>query len=99
MKRPLLNHALETAVTIAGGQAALARAVGVRQGHVWDWLFTSGRPPPASCRAIEAATGVRCEALREDLSWERDNHGRVTGYRVVLAPSDSVTKPTPCAEQ
>jgi DNA-binding transcriptional regulator YdaS (Cro superfamily) len=85
-------------VQIAGGQAALARAVGVKQGHVWDWLFTSGKPPPATCPAIEVATGVRCEELRDDLAWERDDRGRVTGYRVVLPLCNTVSESATSAE-
>ncbi len=99
MKRPLLNEALEAAVQVAGSQAALARAVGVKQGHVWDWLFVSGRPPPATCPAIEQATGVRCERLRMDLMWERNDRGDVTGYRVELAPRDAVSESPTCTEQ
>jgi DNA-binding transcriptional regulator YdaS (Cro superfamily) len=67
----LASFGLEEAVKRAGGQSALAKAVGVKQGHVWDWL-NSQVVPTLRCAAIEAATGVRCEELRPDLHWVRD---------------------------
>lgn len=65
--------ALQTAVDLAGGQAALASAIGVKQQHVWNWLNRPGAKVPAEyCPAIERATGarVRCEDLRDDVAWE-----------------------------
>ena len=70
------------AINLAGGQAALARAIGVRQGHVWSWLNRDMQVPFAHCVSIEASTGVRCEDLRPDVDWDRDDSGTVTGYRV-----------------
>lgn len=74
---------VQKAVDLAGGQTALASAVGgkVRQGHVWNWL-QSGRVPEAHCPAVERITGIKCEELRPDVDWERDRRGRVTAYRV-----------------
>jgi DNA-binding transcriptional regulator YdaS (Cro superfamily) len=85
MARPILNPAVVRAADIAGGQSALARIVGVKQGHVWDWIYSTGLPPPVHCPAIEIATGVTCEELRADLLWERDDDRRVTAYRVPLS--------------
>lgn len=84
MERTVKNEAMSRAISAAGGQTALARRIGpgIKQGHVWDWTFTNGRPPPGHCPAIESATGVRCEELRPDLEWERDDAGAVIAYRV-----------------
>ena len=61
--------ALEKAVRLVGGQTALAKAVAVKQGHVWWWLNKSGKAPAEKCIDIERATGgaVRREDLRPDL--------------------------------
>jgi len=59
--------ALERAVALAGGQAALARLVGVRQPHIWNWLHRNGRVPAERVIAVEAATGVPRHELRPDI--------------------------------
>jgi DNA-binding transcriptional regulator YdaS (Cro superfamily) len=58
---------IELAVEIAGGQAALARAIGgeVKQQHVWYWLNKGAAVPAEHCGAIEAATNGR--VTRKDL--------------------------------
>jgi DNA-binding transcriptional regulator YdaS (Cro superfamily) len=64
---------LKIAVDAAGGQAALAAAIGVKQQHVWNWLNREGaRVPAEHCPAIERATqgAVRCEDLRPDVAWD-----------------------------
>lgn len=55
-----------------GGQAGLARAIGVQQQHVWNWINRSGNVPAEHCPAIERATAgaVRCEDLRPDVAWD-----------------------------
>ena len=63
---------LERAVDIAGGQTALAKAIGgsVKQAHVWNWLnISKGRVPAEHCSAIELATGglVTRQQLRPDV--------------------------------
>jgi DNA-binding transcriptional regulator YdaS (Cro superfamily) len=73
---------LHEAVRIAGGQAALARKLNLKQGHVWDWLNRNSGAPLEHCPAIEAETGVPCEQLRDDVTWLRTNDGRVSGYVV-----------------
>lgn len=48
---------LEKAIEICGGQTALAKAVGIRQPNVWNWLHRAqGIVPAEYCRAIEQAT-------------------------------------------
>lgn len=46
----------------------------------------------SECRLIEQFTGglVRCEELRDDVYWDRDDAGAVTGYRVRFPTDDSV---------
>jgi len=63
-------NALKNAVALAGGQTALARLIGVKQAHVWNWLQT-GRVPAERCIQIEKAThgAVLCEDLRPDIEW------------------------------
>jgi len=61
--------ALRRAVEKVGGQSALARACGVKQGHVWHWLNKSLRVPAEHVLAVEAATGsaVSRQELRPDI--------------------------------
>lgn len=61
---------IKLACRIVGSDAALARALGVTKGAVWQWTH-SGRVPVARCPAIEALTkgAVRCESLRPDVDW------------------------------
>lgn len=71
-----MNKHLARAVTIMGGQSALARAIGSTQGAVWQWL--NGKQFPAHrCALVESATRglVTCEQLRPDLDWMRDDQG------------------------
>lgn len=71
------NYLIE-AISIAGGQAALARAIRLKiptskisQGHIWAWLSAVRkgrlRPPAEYCAAIEAATGIPKNMLRPDI--------------------------------
>lgn len=77
--------ALTEAIEAAGGVSKLAALLGARQSVVSNWRARE-QVPADQCPAVEAATGVRCEALRPDLTWQRDPEGRVTGY-VVSVPS------------
>ena len=74
------NPALHLAVSIAGGQSSLARAVNknIKNGHnpisqrnVWAWLYRNQTcaPPAEYCAAIEAATNgeVTRQQLRPDI--------------------------------
>ncbi|MBI5910370.1 MAG: helix-turn-helix domain-containing protein [Betaproteobacteria bacterium] len=62
-------QALRRAVEKAGGQSALARACGVKQGHVWHWINKSLRVPAEHVLSVEAATGgtVTRHELRPDI--------------------------------
>ena len=62
-------NALERAVEICGGQTGLARACGVKQGHVWNWLRRDKLLPAERAIQIEAATAgaVTREELRPDI--------------------------------
>lgn len=51
------KKALFEAVTICGGQVALARKLGISQGHLWSWMHRDKKVPAERCAAIEAATG------------------------------------------
>lgn len=66
--RKPLNEALATACRIAGGQSALAKALGRKQGTVWEWLHISGVVPTDVSMKIEDITGVPAEALNADLA-------------------------------
>lgn len=63
------KRALERAITCLGGQAALGRACGKAQGHVWWWLHRAKRVPAEHVLAIETATKglVTRHDLRPDL--------------------------------
>ena len=59
---------LQKAIKIAGGQTALARAIGTNQSTLWTWLNRAdGNAAPEYCRRIEAATGVSRYELRQDV--------------------------------
>ena len=75
--------ALDEAIRKAGGPAKLAAAIGVRPNVVTNWRMREN-VPEEHCPAIEAATGVRCERMRADVVWTRDEAGQVTGYHVPL---------------
>lgn len=59
--------ALINAVKVAGGQQALAKKIGVSQGHLWCWLNRDKRIPAERVLAIEAATGISRHELRPDI--------------------------------
>jgi DNA-binding transcriptional regulator YdaS (Cro superfamily) len=75
-------NAIERAIDIAGGQSALARALGgsVKQAHVWYWK-ENGEVPPEHCIAIEIAT-----------------EGKVSRYELrpdVFGPEPASASPSP----
>lgn len=69
------HEALRKAIEIAGGQAALAKAVGKSQGHVWFWLNEAKKISPTVAIKIEKATGgqVSRASLCPELSPEFDS--------------------------
>jgi len=62
-------QALERAIELLGGQAALGKAVGKSQAHVWSWLHRSKRVPADMAIRVETATNgqVLRQELRPDL--------------------------------
>ncbi len=62
------------AIEAVGSQAELARRLGVFTQHVHNW--TKRGLPPDRCESVEAVTGIRCEDLRPDYEWTRDDAGR-----------------------
>lgn len=62
-----MEVALNEAVAVAGGQAALARAIGVSQPSVWHWVNKSRKVAAEYVLKVEAATGVHRRRLRPDL--------------------------------
>ncbi|MBK0115410.1 MULTISPECIES: YdaS family helix-turn-helix protein [unclassified Delftia] len=64
------HDALLAAIKKAGGQAALARLIGKKQGHVSYWLDSGNGVPAEYCPLIEEGTGVLCEQLRPRVRWD-----------------------------
>jgi len=58
---------LNRAVSVAGGQLALAKKIGTSQSRVWNWLNRDSRIPAEFVLPIERATGVSRHELRPDL--------------------------------
>lgn len=81
---------LQQAVALMGGQTATARALGVSQSLIAQWIARDrdpqqrkGRPLPEEyCPAIEQVCGIRCEQLRPEIIWTRNEGGQITGYHV-----------------
>lgn len=63
------------------------RGSSATQSLVSQWEQEKTGITPDRAREIEAATAgeVRCDDLRPDLEWTRDDQGRVTGFHVRLA--------------
>ena len=71
-----MKNPLQKAVEITGGQTGLAKLIGIRQSHVWNWLNRSlGIVPAEYCIKIEQAT--RGLVTRYDL--RPDVFGESTG--------------------
>ena len=49
-------EAFQKAVDVVGSQAAMAKAIGVKPQHVWNWLNRDKDIPAEKVLAIEAAT-------------------------------------------
>jgi DNA-binding transcriptional regulator YdaS (Cro superfamily) len=71
MLRAMDKQALISACDFVGGQAALARALGIKPPTVNQWIKAERPVPAERCPAIERATAgrVRCEDLRPDVDW------------------------------
>lgn len=63
------QSALQKAVEVAGSQAELARRIGKKQAHVWNWLHRDNEVPAEAAIPIETATGgkVTRHDLRPDI--------------------------------
>lgn len=70
----------------------VATAVGVTAPAVRHWINGTRTLPLSKAYTVERCTGVPCEDLCPGVEWERDDLGRVTGYRVPLPALDAVTK-------
>lgn len=80
-----MTTSLERAITSAGSVTALSQKMGFPYPSTVSNWRQKGEAPVEQCPAIEAATGIPCEELRPDVSWNRDAAGNVTGYTVPLA--------------
>lgn len=60
---------LQRAIEEVGSQAELARRIGKKQAHVWNWLNRDKTVPAEAVLSIEEATGgkVTRHELRPDL--------------------------------
>lgn len=87
--------ALRRAVEKVGGQSALARACGVKQGHVWHWLNKSLRVPAEHVLAVEAATkgGVSRHELRPDIFGNEHNRPKPSASQDAPVPDGSAAAP------
>lgn len=67
--------------------AGIANGIGVSAPAVRHWINGIRGIPLDQCGALEKATNgqVRCEELRNDVQWLRDDAGTVTGYVVPVA--------------
>ena len=63
--------AIQRAAEIVGGQAKLARILGITPSMVSQWAIGIRPIPAERCPSIERATAgvVRCEDLRPDVDW------------------------------
>lgn len=89
--------ALNRAIEVLGGQSALARACGVRQGHVWHWLNKSRKVPGDYVLTIEAATNgaVTRYELRPDIFGKPDGtqHAIVSAEKELPFPGARTVSP------
>lgn len=67
-----MNPLIEKAIKACKTQKQLAKAVGVHQSFVSQWLNDERPVPPTKCRAIESATcgAVTAAELRPDVFGE-----------------------------
>jgi len=84
MNQPVNTHpaVLAAIERFEGGQSALARHLHVFPQAIDSWKRCKKKVPAKHCAPIEAATGIRCEELRPDLTWTRNMAGEITGYHV-----------------
>lgn len=65
------ERALLRAIRLAGSMQAMAVALGITRGAVFQWKLPGRKVPANHCPAIEKLTGgeIRCEMLRPDVDW------------------------------
>ena len=61
------SSAIGKAVDVAGGQASLARMLGVSRSTVNSWVKKRNRVTAETAKKIEVITGIKREDLRPDL--------------------------------
>lgn len=62
-------HPLETAASLFGSEAALARALGLTRGALNQWKQEGREVPAKYAPKIEQMTGVPCELLCPSVDW------------------------------
>ncbi|WP_019700416.1 helix-turn-helix domain-containing protein [Paracidovorax oryzae] len=84
-----MEHPIAKAARIVGSQRALAAALGVTKGAVWQWKEDDRQVPAEHCPHIERLTSgnVRCEDLRPDVDW---GYLRKSGTEPVALPAAEV---------
>jgi DNA-binding transcriptional regulator YdaS (Cro superfamily) len=62
---------LDRAIECAGTMTALAEALCLTKGAIYQWKIRGGRVPAEHCPTIERLTlrRVSCEDLRPDVEW------------------------------
>lgn len=73
---------LKEAVDRIGGASVAAWFLGVDASLVRQWLSNVRPLAEWYCPALEFLSGVRCESLRPELHWLRDEAGDITGHVV-----------------
>lgn len=81
------------------GVVRLASQLGCRQSVVSNWLLR-GTVPLNWCAQVEAAASgaIRCEDIRPDVTWHRDDSGAVTGYTIPVAAHPVGQAPPPAVQ-
>lgn len=71
MKRERATDAIKSACLYVGGQAEMAKRLGISSPTVNQWANGVRQVPAERCPEIEKATlgAVRCEDLRPDIDW------------------------------
>lgn len=79
-----MNKALDRAARKDGSVADFAAKIGAPPPMVYDWIKEKRPVPHKYCPAIETVSGIHCEVLRPEVTWLRDESGRVTHYKVAV---------------
>lgn len=86
------NTSIDRAIEAAGSANALAKQIGVKPAMINHWRTTARSVLPDACPVIESATGVKCEDLRPDLRWIRDDDSIVGYLGAVVSRGDTDRK-------